>query len=284
VNKVKIIDVWHQVFTPELMKKAYLDDDEQRQVTKWWGIEERVAGRTPEQFIADMDKYGVEKVLIPSVKIKSFMKQTMQWDFTPEEVYGIIKDYPDRLYGLYGINPFNKMHGVRELETAVKEMGFVGAHIHPYGYGLPLNHRMYYPFYAKCVELNVPIMIQVGHSAEQMPSETGRPIHLDTIALDFEELRIVAAHTGWPWVEELIAICWKHKWLYIATTAHAPKYWKSELVSFLNSRRGMGKVMYGTDFPVLDWEGSIQQIQQKNLKPRALELLLFGTAQNVFQF
>ena len=281
---MKVIDVWHQVFTPELMKRAYLDDEEQRKVVSWWGLEDRVAGRTPDQFVAAMDRHQVEKVLVPSVKIKSYLKQTMQWDFTPDEVHAIISGHPDRLHGLYGINPHTRMEGVRELERAVKELKFVGAHIHPYGFGLPINHRLYYPFYAKCVELGVPMMMQVGHSAEAMPSETGRPILLDTVALDFPELKLVAAHTGWPWVEELIAICWKHPRVYIATTAHAPKYWHAELVRFLNSARGMGKVMYGTDFPVLDWEGSLAQIRDLGLKPEAQQKLLYDTAASVFPF
>jgi predicted TIM-barrel fold metal-dependent hydrolase len=281
---MKIIDVWHQVFTPELMKIAYRDDEEQRKVVEWWGLQDRVVGKNPPDFVAEMDRHHVGKVLIPSARIRSYMKQEMQWDFSPEQIHSIIRDYPDRLYGMVGINPFNRMKGVRELETAIRELGFVGAHIHPYGYGLDIHHRMYYPYYAKCDELGVPVMMQVGHSAEAMPSETGRPIYLDTIALDFPDLKLVAAHTGWPWVEELIAISWKHPNVFIATTAHAPKYWHTELVSFLNSRRGMGKVMFGTDFPVLDWPGSLGQIQQLSLKEQAVEYLLFRTAEKVFPF
>jgi predicted TIM-barrel fold metal-dependent hydrolase len=278
----KVIDVWHQPFTPELMKRAYVDNEEQGKVIEWWGLQERVKGKAPKQFIEEMDRHGIEKVLIPASKIKSFVKQEMQWDWKPEEIYEIIKDYPDRLYGLYGINPYSRMDGVRELEKAVRSYGFIGAHIHPYGFELPIDHRRYYPFYARCVELNVPVMMQIGHSAEFMPSETGRPILLDTIALDFPELKLIAAHTGWPWVEELIAVSWKHPNVYIATTAHAPKYWDPALVAFLNTRRGLGKVMYGSDFPVLEWGECLRQINEKGLRPESVESLLYGTAKKVF--
>jgi predicted TIM-barrel fold metal-dependent hydrolase len=125
-------------------------------------------------------------------------------------------------------------------------------------------------------------MIQMGHSAELMPSEIGRPIHLDEIALYFPELRIIGAHTGWPWVEELIAMAWKHANVYIATTAHLPKYWDKSLVHFLNSR-GKGKVMYGTDFPVINHEQSLAQIEQLGLKPEARKALLHDTARKVFK-
>ncbi|SFR17740.1 amidohydrolase family protein [Desulfoscipio geothermicus] len=277
----KVIDYWHQPFTPELMKKAYIDDPEQGQVAKWWGLD--IKGRTPEEFIADMDKYGIDKVLIPTGKIKSYMRQVMQWDFKTEEIYNIIKDYPTRLYGLHGINHEERMDGVRELERAVKEFGFVGAHLHTYGFGIPVNDKRYFPFYAKCVELDVPVVMQIGHSAEAMPSAMGRPILLDDIALFFPELKIVAAHTGWPWCEELIAMSWKHPNIYIGTTAHGPKYWDKNLVSYLNTRRGIGKVMFGTDFPVLNWPTCLKQIDDLGLRPEAKEQLLYGTASKVFK-
>ncbi len=279
----KVIDYWHQPFTEEGMKKAYIDDPEQNQVAKWWGLD--IRGRTPEEFIADMDKNEVDKVLIPSGKIKSYTRQVLQWNFQTEDVYSMIKDYPTRLYGLHGINAEERMDGVRELERAVKEFGFVGAHLHTYGFGLPVNDKRYFPFYAKCVELDVPVVMQIGHSAEAMPSEMGRPMLLDDIALFFPELRIVAAHTGWPWVEELIAMSWKHPNIYIGTTAHGPKYWDSKLIAYLNTKgRGLGKVLFGTDFPVLNWPTCIKQIDALGLKPEAKESLLNGCATKVFKF
>jgi uncharacterized protein len=278
-----VVDIWHQPFTPELMRRCYVDSEEQRRIIDRWGLSDRIIGRSPEQFVGDMDRHGIAKVLIPSLQIRSFIQQRMQWSFTPEEIHAIIRGHPDRLYGLFGINPYSRIDGVRDLEKAVSKLGFVGAHIHPYGFELGVDHRRYYPFYSKCVELDVPVVIQVGHSAEAMPSETGRPILLDTVALDFPDLRIVAAHTGWPWVEELIAVAWKHANVFIATTAHAPRHWRPELVSFLNTKRGIGKVMYGSDYPVLDWPGSLAQIRELDLRPDALSQLLEGAARTAFR-
>ena len=47
--------------------------------------------------------------------------------------------------------------------AAVRDLGFVGAHLYPHWFELPPDHAKYYPFYAKCCELDVPIMMQVGH-------------------------------------------------------------------------------------------------------------------------
>ncbi len=279
---MKAIDVWCNIFTPEAMKKYYITSVELKEVVDRWKMGERTKGYSVGDFLKMLDEAQVEKIIIPALKIKSYLKQELIKDMSIKEVYDILKEKSDRLKGMFGINPFRRMDGVRELERAVKEYGFVAAHIHPYGFGIPLNDAMYYPFFAKCVELDIPVMIQVGHSAESMPSKMGRPILLDDIALYFPELRIVAAHTGWPWVEELIALAGKHRNLFIATTAHAPKYWDPSLVRFINSW-GKEKVLYGTDFPVLSHKESLLQIDNLSLKEESKSKLLWENASKVFK-
>lgn len=279
----KVIDVWCNIFTPEGMHKYYVAPPELKEVIDRWNLGERTRGHSIEDFSKILDESHVEKIIIPTTKIRSFLKGEMVKDMTIQEIYGIIKENPARFKGMMGINPFKRMEGVKELETAVKEFGFVAAHIIPFGFGIPLNDAMFYPFFAKCVELDIPVMIQVGHSAEFMPSKMGRPILLDDVALYFPDLRIVAAHTGWPWVEELIALAWKHPNVYIATTAHAPKYWDRSLVAFLNSR-GKNKVLYGTNFPVLTHADSLAQIESLGLKEEAKNKLLWENAERVFKF
>ena len=94
----------------------------------------------------------------------------------------------------------------------------------------PDQRAEWWPFYTKCAELDVPVVFQVGHSAEFMPSACGKPILLDDIAIWFPELKLVGGHTGWPWTEELISMAWKHPNVYIACSGHAPKYWDPKLV------------------------------------------------------
>jgi predicted TIM-barrel fold metal-dependent hydrolase len=279
---MKAIDVWCNIFTPEGMEKYYITSPELKEVVDRWKLGERTKGYSLSDFLKVLDEAQVERIIIPALKIKSFTKQDLIKDMRIEEIYEILKEKPDRIKGMIGINPFRRMDGVRELERAVKEYGFVAAHIHPYGFGIPLNDAMYYPFYAKCVELDIPVMIQVGHSAESMPSRMGRPILLDDVALYFPELRIVAAHTGWPWVEELIALAGKHRNVFIATTAHAPKYWDRSLIHFINSW-GKEKVLYGTDFPVLSHKESLLQIENLGLKEGSKSKLLYENALRVFK-
>ena len=105
--------------------------------------------------------------------------------------------------------------------------------------------------------------MQVGHcllyTKDRPLKSVGCPIYLDH-CLDFPELKLVGIHTGWPWVEEMISVSWKHPNVYIGTDAYAPKYWKPELINFINSW-GQDKVMFGTDFPIIDFERATREVE-----------------------
>ena len=273
------IDYWCNLFTPEGLRKAFEEPKEVADVVKWWGL--KFKSYQPAEFVAHLDEAGVAAVMVPAAKMNSWQTQQLIWNLSEEEVLAACDAAPGRVYGLVGIDPREGMEGVRRLERWGRDPHFVGAHLHPYGFGLEVNHRRYYPFYAKCIELDLPLVVQIGHSAEHMPSALGRPILLDDVALELPELRIVAAHTGWPWVEELTALAWKHRNLYIGTSAHHPRYWDRNLVAFANTR-GRGKVLFGTDWPVLDYADAIAAVKALGLKPEAEELLLSGAARKVF--
>lgn len=91
----------------------------------------------------------------------------------------------------------------------------------------------------------------------------------------------MGAHTGWPWVEELVALAWKHRNVYIGTSAHHPKYWDPALVAFANTR-GRGKVLWGTDYPVMDYGDALAAIDGLGLKDTARDLVKGGAARQVY--
>jgi len=274
------VDYWCNIFTAEGIRRTFEDPPEVADVVNWWGL--KFTGKTTEEFVKYMDDAGVDQVLIPSAKMASYQTRQLIWDISEADVRELAEQAPGRIHGLFGINPVEGMAGVRRLQDTIGDGVFLGAHLHTYGFGLPVNDRKYYPFYAKCVELDIPVVMQVGHSAERMPSELGRPIHIDDIALDFPELTIVAAHTGWPWVEEMIALAWKHRNVYIGTSAHHPKYLDRSLIAFASSR-GKGKVMWGTDYPVMDHQDALAAIDKLGLKDDAKALFVGDAARSVFK-
>lgn len=242
-------------------------------------------GVSLESMLEQMDEAGIEKGFL--VAAKSGRVGLPGCYHMPYEIVArACQQYPDRFYGLAGIDPFQGMDGVRALEDAVRNMGFIGAHLYPHWFELPANHAKYYPFYAKCIELDIPIQMQVGqsliYSKQQRCRSVGRPIYLDDIACDLPELKLIGSHVGIPWHEEMIAMSWKHENVYICTDAHSPKYWPESVLKYLNSY-GQDKVIFGSDFPVLRFKRTIDEIDAFNLKPQVRKKLMHDNVRKLYK-
>ena len=242
-------------------------------------------GVTMEDYLRKMDRAGIERSLLIAVRDGDLaMKGSFEIPYA--KVAHWCEKHPDRFSGLAGVDIYRGMQGLRDLEHAVKELGFVGAHLYPHWFRLAPDAALYYPYYAKCCELDVPIMMQVGQNLiyqkeVRLPS-VARPILLDQIAIDFPELRLLGIHVGVPWTDEMIAMAWKHENVYIGIDAYAPKYLPKSLVHYMNSY-GAGKVLFGTDWPVIDPERAVAEMIAHELKPEAMRKIMRDTAVKVFK-
>ena len=278
-----IIDIVVNLYTPHEVEHGQtgLDDEFKKQVRM---PEEMRAGVTIPDYIKKMDQAGIERSLLIAVRAGD-IRVPESFEVPYESVHKVCSEYPDRFSGLAGIDPFRGMQGLKDLEYAVNEMGFVGAHLYPHWCELPPNHRKYYPYYAKCCELGIPIMMQVGHNLvysrkRRLPS-VAKPIYLDDVAIDFPELKLIGIHIGIPWTEEMISMCWKHENVYTAGDAYAPKYWPESYVHYANSY-GQKKVLFGTDWPVIDPVRAVEEFNELNFRESASQRILRDNALEVF--
>lgn len=238
-----------------------------------------------EEYVERMDRAGVDLSLLIAVRCGD-MRMKYSFAIPYERIAEYCEAHPGRFKGLAGIDPSRGMAGLRELERGVREYGFVGAHLYPHWFELPPDHAKYYPFYAKCCELDVPIMMQIGHCLDYqrdriLPS-VGRPITLDRVAIDFPELKLIGIHLGWPWTEEMIAICFKHDNVYMAGDAYAPRHWPKEYVHYINSW-GQDKCLFGTDWPVIDPERAMAEVEELDLRPESKRKFLRDNAIRLFK-
>ena len=120
------------------------------------------------QLLEWMDAAGIEKALIPA-------QVAGTWEVAYETVAELCAEAPHRLYGMAGLDPLDIMNGVRKLERGVRELGFVGAHSYPHWLQTPIDGRAFYPLYAKCVELDVPLQVQVGLAFQHTRTTVGFP-------------------------------------------------------------------------------------------------------------
>jgi predicted TIM-barrel fold metal-dependent hydrolase len=201
--------------------------------------------------VAQLDANGSDEVVLPCLKMYSYRSHQQLIIDMPEEVVAqAVAAAPDRFIGGAGYNPWRIDESLRRIETFVREHGFRYVYFHPITFGMAPNDRRCYPLYAKCSELGIPVGLQVGHSAEPLPSDVGRPMLVDEVAIDFPDLRINLSHTGWPWTGEFISMLWRHPNVYGDISAYFPKTLDAELVRAMD-RQLRHKIMLGTNgFPL----------------------------------
>ncbi|MDE3137187.1 MAG: amidohydrolase [Acidobacteriota bacterium] len=279
-STIPAIDFMYYVATEEFMRKW----DEAKKGELLCRMERAIGGlpRYPsiEAMLALMDEANVQKVFITQCKMWSYWRKWMYMDTQLDEVLQYTERYPDRFVGLAGYNPFRIRESLKEIETAVTKHGFKGVYIHIYGFDIGIDDRKMYPMYALCEGLGVPVSLQVGHVLEAMPSEGGRPMLLDRVACDFPNLKLIGAHTGWPWVDELLSVCYKWDNIWFGIDAWMPKYLAPQIVQFLGSRLGRDRCLWGTNG--LPWKESLAQVEQLGLKEEVKRKLLHDNAVEVF--
>jgi predicted TIM-barrel fold metal-dependent hydrolase len=230
-----------------------------------------------DEAIKKMDEAGLEVTVLTCMKMWSYYHHHRLIVDFPEDVVALaLKEAPDRLVGAAGYNPFRIEDSIKRLDQAVREEGFTYAWFHPITFGIRPDDRRCYPLYAKCAELGIPVGLQVGHSAEILPSEVGHPYSVDQVAIEFPSLKINLSHTGWPWTTELISMCWRHPNVYGDISAYFPKTLDRELIEFMDSGRGRNKIMFGTNG--LDPVRCLTEIDDLPIKEKTKERLLRANA------
>lgn len=200
-----------------------------------------------------------------------------------DEVASFVRRYPTRLRGVASVNLARPMDAIRELRRCVRELAFRGLRIVPWIWGLPPDDRRYYPLYAECIELQVPVCLQVGHAGPLVSSEPGRPIpYLEHVALEFPELKIVAGHIGAPWTQEMISLATKFQNIYIDTSAYKAKRFPLDFVEFMRGH-GAKKVMFGTNYPMLPASACFEGLEALGLSEEVKAMFLHGNARRVFR-
>lgn len=222
--------------------------------------------------IAEMDKWGIEKAMLG---ISGYNSSNVS----------ACRAHPNRFFSSYGANPNNGMEEVRKIKRLHKEHGIKAVTGFPAGLcpQVPINDKRYYPIYATCVELDLPICLTVGVPGPRIPMAPQKVEYIDEVCWFFPELKFVMRHGGEPWVDLAVKLMLKYPNLYYSTSAFAPKHYPKSIIHYANTR-GADKIMYAGYFPMgLSLERIFTDMQDVPFKDRVWPKFLRDNAIRVFK-
>ena len=270
-NDIRAIDCWVNPFTPEVAQ-SHQPEFLVRVASDYFHRADAVFKGTPlDDMVAMMETAAIEAGLL-TVDAND-----------PTPMAELAARYPGRFLLSAVIDPMQGMGALRTIEKLVTAHDVRLIRMIPFLINRPPNDKIYYPVYAKCIELGVAVSVTTGIPGPPMPAEPQRPLYLDEVCLFFPDLVMVMAHGADPWWGEAIRLLLKYPNLYMMTSAYLPKYLPQELIHFMNTR-GADKVMFATDFPFLPFDRSIESARALPLRPGVLQKYLCDNARRVFRF
>ena len=245
----------------------------------------KVELRTIEEMLGEYAECGVERLVLFAWDAETASHRPR----VPNEFVARIADrFPDRIIGFGSVDP-HKESSVRDLEHAVVDLKLCGLKLHPQAQAFEPNDRAYYPIYAKCVELRIPITFHTGSTYWGAGLDGGgglklrlsNPMLLDDVAAESPELKLIMAHPGWPWQDEQLAIAMHKENVFIDLSGWSPKYFHPLLVTYM-AKMIPYKFLFGTDYPMLTpgrWLKDFEtlplnsEVKQMILRENAIRLL-----------
>jgi predicted TIM-barrel fold metal-dependent hydrolase len=186
------------------------------------------------------------------------------------------------------IDPHKGRLGVREARQLIADGGIRGFKFHPTCQGFFPNDRIAYGLYEVIAEHGLTAIFHSGHSGigTGMPGGGGlrlkysNPIHLDDVAADFPDMKIIIAHPSWPWQDEALSVCLHKPNVYIDLSGWSPKYFPPQLVQYANTQL-RSKMLFGSDFPLIAPDRWIKDFREAAFKPEVHELILKENAREL---
>jgi uncharacterized protein len=266
-----VIDLWVNSLSKQAAA-AFLGQSGFGSVEGLFGVDVR-AGMTPLDLVAEMDRVGVDRAVLSTALSK-----------VDDDTLAFVADHPDRLSLAASVDrPDRPRRQSTEVRRRAAEGSLDLVRVSPLVDQYPLNHALYYPVYATCEELGIPVSINVGIPGPRVRSRCQDPVLLEDVLIDFPDLVVIGAHMGHPYEELLIEYMLKWPNLHLSNSAYLAKYMHPALIKFMGSRRGRGRVLFASDHPFLPMERALDAARALPLDEGPMADFLGGSAERILE-
>ncbi len=220
--------------------------------------------------VGEMDRYNITRGLI---------------GVGGEGYHEAFDKYPGRFVAATEVDPNDVMGALRKIEDAYEKYPLRAVTAFPSGCNpqVPIDDRRFYPVYAKCVELDLPIFVCAGIPGPRLPFAPQEVARIDQVMYDFPELTFVTRHGCEPWQDLAVKLMLKWPGLHYSTSAFAPKHYPKAIIDYANTR-GSEKVLYAGYFPMgLSLDRIMSDMANVPLKDEVWPKFLHGNAARILK-
>jgi len=235
------------------------------------------SGQELDEIVADLKKHDVERAVI----VGRDAETTFRFMPNHEEILTMLQQYPDIFIGFVGVDPNKGMEAIYLLDEMIAK-GFCGVAIDPMYAKLPIHDAKYYPIYAECCKLNVPVVITTGLSPLSPGTDLNgiNPCLLDIVARDFPMLKVVISHGGYPWVSETIGVIHRHANLYLEISECENMPQSNAYIEAANTIL-QDKMLFASAHPFCNYKDAIQLYQKLPFRDTVREKIMRNNAMKV---
>ncbi len=237
------------------------------------------------EVVADFDAAGVDAVLV-AFDIESV---TGAPPCSNDYVAAMRDRHKGRIIqGWAAVDPLKGEAALRSAEHAIRDLHLLGFHFHPIMGRYSVDEPKLRPLFDTIAALGVPVMIDVGTTGmgAGLPGGLGsrlrhaHPLALDDLASEFPNLTIIAAHPGWPWVDEMTAVALHKGNVFWELSGWAPKYFPETLKKDVRGRL-RDKVMFGSDYPSMPYTRILREWDELGYSDEVMEAVFHENAERV---
>src|SRR5262245_59817175 len=178
-----------------------------------------LAGGSLDEALAELDRFGIERAGI-SV------------DERPELARAALAAHPERFFARTEVDPRGGMDELRRLERVARELPLRLVTASPAKLFLPIDDKLFYPVFAKCIELDVAFCTSLGVPPERVPFGPQKVERIDEVAWFFPELRIVMRGGCEPWQALAVLLMRKYPNLSFVSGGVLPGELSAEWLAF----------------------------------------------------
>jgi len=216
--------------------------------------------------LAGVDRFVVQSVATAPKQVKSIN------EFIASEVNA----HPEKLTGLGTLHP--ESVDIKGDIEHLKELGLKGVKLHPDIQKFKIDDYRCLKIYELCEKMNLPILMHTGDSRY----DYSNPNRMLPILEIYTNLTVIGAHLGgwsvWDDAAEKLA---HHDNFYVDTCSCFPFMEKEKALQIIR-HYGADRVLFGTDYPMWNFEKEIETVLSLGLDESEIMSILNINAKKLF--